>query len=66
MRWMAVARVRQWASDSMTQGPAMRKSCGPPMVIGFGRAGMVKVFIRKYSNTVALADEMLIARLSGD
>ena len=30
MRWMASAMVRAWVSDSMTQGPAMRKSWPRP------------------------------------
>src|SRR5215472_10017582 len=31
MRWTASAMRRAWGSDSMTQGPAMRKSGPPPM-----------------------------------
>src|ERR1700683_3805609 len=34
MRWMASAMVRTWASDSMTQGPAMRKSWPAPTCTG--------------------------------
>lgn len=31
MAAIAVAMERAWASDSMTQGPAIRKRSGPPM-----------------------------------
>ena len=34
MRWTASAMVRAWASDSMTQGPAMRKSRPAPTCTG--------------------------------
>jgi hypothetical protein len=31
MRWTASARRRAWLSDSITQGPAIRKRSSPPM-----------------------------------